>query len=135
MIPLVRNLVRFLALALALGFLAFGLVSDTLPRQQGDTSPPDDSRWLVSLGLAFILLMIFAILTVSGDPSKRGTTQEERFRANVRQLGGFLLVGFALLSLHLLREQIVAASVIKGATVITTSGAVVQDPRKVPEQL
>jgi peptidoglycan glycosyltransferase len=135
MIPLVRNLVRFLALALALGLLAVGLVSDTLPRQQGDTSPPDDSRWLVSLGLAFILLMIFAILTVSGDPSKRGITQEERFRANVRQLGGFLLVGFALLSLHLLREQIVAASVIKGATVITNSGDIVQDPRKVPEQL
>ncbi|MEO5950919.1 MAG: penicillin-binding protein 2 [Chloroflexia bacterium] len=135
MIPLVRNLVRFLSLALAIGLIAFGMVSDTLPHQQGDTSAPDDSRWLISLGLSFILLMIFAILTVSGDPSKRGSTPEERFRANVRQLGGFLLVGFVLLSLHLLREQIVAASVIKGATVLTTSGDIVQDPRKVPEQL
>ena len=135
MIPIVRNLVRGLALVLAIGLLAFGIVSDALPRQQGDTSPPDDSRWLVSLGLAFLLLMIFAILTVSGDPTKRGNTPEERFQANVRQLGGFLLVGFTLLSLHLLREQIVAASLIKGATVLTVSGEVVQDPRKVPEQL
>lgn len=135
MIPLVRNLVRGLALILAIGLLTFGMVSDALPRPQGDTSPPDDSRWLVSLGFAFILLMIFAVMTVSGDPSKRGATPDERFRANVRQLGGFLLVGFSLLSLHLLREQIVAAGVIKGATVITESGEVVQDPRKVPEQL
>ena len=135
MIPFVRNLVRTLAVVLAVGLLAFGIVSDALPRQQGDTSPPDDSRWLISLGLAFILLMIYAVLTVSGDPSKRGVTPEERFRANVRQLGGFLLVGFGLLSLHLLREQIVAASSIKGATVITESGEVVQDPRKIPEQL
>lgn len=122
-------------MSLAIGLLTFGIVSDTLPRQQGDTAPPDDSRWLISLGLSFILLMIFAILTVSGDPSQRGTTAEERFRSNVRQLGGFLLVGFTLLSLHLLREQIVAASVIKNATVLTTTGDIVQDPRKVPEQL
>ena len=135
MIPFVRNLVRGLSLLLAIGLLAFGIVSDALPRQQGDTSPPDDSRWLVSLGLAFILFMIFGMLTVSGDPAKRGSTPEERFRANVQQLAGFLLVGFVLLSLHLLREQIVAASVIKGATVITDSGEVVQDPRKIPEQL
>jgi peptidoglycan glycosyltransferase len=135
MIPFVRKMVGGLALALAIGLLAFGMVSDALPRPQGDTSPPDDSRWLISLGLAFILLMIYAILSVSGDPSQRGATPEERFRANVRQLGGFLLVGFTLLSLHLLREQIVAASVIKGATVLTESGEVVQDPRKIPEQL
>src|SRR3712207_8869690 len=38
-------------------------------------------------------------------------------------------------SLHLLREQIVAASSIKATTVVTEDGEVVQDPRKVPEQL
>ena len=135
MIPFVRNAVRFLALALAVVVLAFGIISDALPKEQTDTSPPDDSRWLVSLGIGFILLMIFSILTVSGDPAKRGATLDERFRANVRQLGGFLLVGFLLLSLHLLREQIVAAASIKGATVITQSGAVIQDPRKIPDEL
>ena len=42
--------------------------------------------------------------------------------------------GIAMLR-HLLREQIVAASVIKNATVVTESGNIIQDPRKVPEQL
>ena len=79
--------------------------------------------------------MIFTMLTVSGEPARSNITPDERFRRNVQQLGGFLLVGFALLSLHLLREQIVTAAVIKNATVVTESGNVVQDPRKVPEQL
>jgi peptidoglycan glycosyltransferase len=120
---------------LAVGLLALGIVTDALPRSAGDTAPPDDTRWLASLGGAFILLMVYTVLTVAGDPSRREPTPDARFRRNVQQLGGFLLVGFALLSAHMLREQIVAASVIKGATVITESGAVVQDPRKVPEQL
>ena len=51
--------------------------------------------------------MIFTILTVAADPLSLNPTPDERFRRNVQQLGGFLLVGFALLSLHLLREQIV----------------------------
>ncbi len=135
MIPVVRTAVRFLALVLAVAVLAFGIVSDALPKEQTDTSPPDDSRWLVSLGIAFLLLMVFSILTVSGDPLRRGNTPEERFRANVRQLGGFLLVGFLLLSLHLLREQIVAAASIRQATVVTASGSVIQDPRKIPDEL
>ena len=135
MIPVVRTAVRFLALALGVVVLALGIVSDALPKEQTDTSPPDDSRWLVSLGIAFLLLMVFSILTVSGDPLRRGNTPEERFRANVRQLGGFLLVGFVLLSLHLLREQVVAAASIKQATVVTASGSVIQDPRKIPDEL
>ncbi len=120
---------------LAAGLLAFGIVSDTLPRSPGDTSPPSEATWLVSLGGAFVLLMIFTTLTVTGQAAKPNPTPDERFRRNVQQLGGFLLVGFALLSLHLLREQIVAADVIKNATVVTVTGNVIQDPRKVPEQL
>jgi hypothetical protein len=130
-----RNAIRIIALGLAVGLLALGIVTDALPRSAGDTAPPDDTRWLASLGGAFILLMVYTVLTVAGDPSRPEPTPDARFRRNVQQLGGFLLVGFALLSAHMLREQIVAASVIKGATVITESGAVVQDPRKVPEQL
>lgn len=135
MLPLARNTLRYVSLAAAIALLAYGMVSDALPKEQGDTSPPDDSRWLISLGIAFVLLMIFTILSLSGDPSNRARTPDERFRRNVQQLGGFLLVGFALLSLHLLREQIVAAAVIKNTTYVTPSGNVVQDPRKIPEQL
>jgi peptidoglycan glycosyltransferase len=131
----IKKTARTLSLVLAVALLAVGIVSDALPRQPGDTSPPDDSRWLISVGGAFILLMIFTILTVSPEPVKPNLTPDERFRRNVQQLGGFLLVGFALLSVHLLREQIVAASVIKNTTVVTESGNVIQDPRKVPEQL
>ncbi len=132
---LLRNTIRTLSLVLAAGLLAFGIVSDTLPRSPGDTSPPNETTWLISLGGAFILLMIFTTLTVTGRVAKPNLTPDERFRRNVQQLGGFLLVGFALLSLHLLREQIVAADVIKNATVVTNTGNVIQDPRKVPEQL
>src|SRR5690348_4829163 len=130
-----RNSIRTISLVLAIGLLAYGIVTDTLPRPPGDTSPPDESRWLISLGGAFVLLMIFMMYTVSGGSGMSSLTPDERFRRNVQQLGGFLLVGFVLLSLHLLREQIVSADVIKNATVVTNTGNVIQDPRKVPEQL
>jgi len=130
-----RNSLRTVSLVLAIGLLAFGILSDSLPRQPGDTSPPDESRWLISLGGAFFLLMIFTMLTVAGSSPSTNPTPDERFRRSVQQLGGFLLVGFTLLSLHLLREQIVAAAVTKNATVVTDTGNVIQDPRKVPDQL
>ncbi len=129
----IRNVIRTFALLGAIGLLAYGLVSGTIVASP--TDPPNDSVWLVCLGLAFPLLLIYAMLTVAGGPTVERPTPEARFRRNVQQLGGFLLVGFALLSLHLLREQIVAAASIKGATVTTTSGSIIQDPRKVPEQL
>jgi len=130
-----RNTIRTISLVLAIGLLAYGIVTDTLPRPPGNTSPPDESRWLISLGGAFILLMIFTTLTVSAGLARPNLTPDERFRHSVQQLGGFMLVGFTLLSLHLLREQIVSADVIKNATVVTNTGSVIQDPRKVPEQL
>ena len=39
--------------------------------------------------------MIFAMLTVSAGLARPNLTPDERFRHNVQQLGGFLLVGFA----------------------------------------
>src|SRR5947209_18259379 len=96
-----RNATRTISLVLAVGLLAFGIVSDTLPRPLGDTSPPDETIWLASLGGAFVLLMIFTMLTVAGRPAQPNPTPDERFRRNIQQLGCFLLVGFALLSLHL----------------------------------
>jgi len=131
--PLIRNTLRAFALLGALAVLLVGLVSGATT--ESPTQPPDDSRWLLALGIAFPLLLLYASLSVAGRPGTQGATSEARFVRNVQQLGGFLLVGFSLLSLHLLREQIVAASSIKNATVVTTSGDFIQDPRKVPEQL
>ena len=128
-----RNFVRTFSLLLALGLLAYGLIAGAQPVERFD--PPSDATWLICLALALPLLLIYTSLTVSGDPLRPKATPDARFRHNVQQLGGFLLVGFALVSLHLLREQIVAASSIKEATLVTEAGEIVQDPRKVPEQL
>src|SRR5437868_5807583 len=102
--PVLRNFLRGLTLLGAIGLLAVGMVSGALPGSP--TDPPNDSVWLLCLAGAFPLLMLYASLSVSpvhGPSSPEGS--EARFRRNVQQLGGFLLVGFGLLSLHLLREQ------------------------------
>lgn len=130
---MLRNFLRIISLVTAVILLLFGMVSGVVPASP--TAPPDDRIWLVSMGLAFPLLLIYAWLSVSGDPRSTPPTPDERFRRNVRQLGGFLLVGFALISLHLLREQVIAAAPLKNTTVVTASGQVIQDPRKVPEEL
>lgn len=128
-----RNFIRVFSLVAALGILLYGLVAGAQPSERFD--PPSDATWLVCLALALPLLLIYTSLTVSGDPRQPRPTPDARFRHNVQQLGGFLLVGFALLSLHLLREQIVVAAAIKETTLQTEAGHIVQDPRKVPEQL
>lgn len=133
MSSVVRNIVRTLALLAAIALLAFGMLSGSTT--SSPTEPPNDQTWLLTLAAAFPLLLVYAVLSVAGKPGQEWPSADARFRHNVQHLGGFLLVGFALLSLHLLREQIVAAASIKGATVQTASGDFIQDPRKVPEQL
>ncbi len=133
---MLRSFVRTLALAIALILLLFGFVSGVFPAAPAEAlTPPNDNIWLLCLAGAFPLLLIYVWLPGTDPNAPQRLTLDARFRHNVQQLGGFLLVGFVLISLHLLREQIVAASAIKSATVITETGAVIQDPRKVPEQL
>ena len=127
-----RNFVRTIALLAALALIAYGMVAGAVPGSPN--TPPDDTMWLVGLAGAFPLLLIYAWLTVSG-PQTPSMAPDVRFRRNVQQLSGFLLVGFGLLSLHLLREQIVAAAAIKDVSFVTESGHVVLDPRKIPELL
>src|SRR5687768_12243017 len=133
---MLRRFVRTIALIIALALLLFGFVSGVFPATPSEAlAPPNDNIWLLCLAGAFPLLLIYAWLPASDRNGTQRATQDARFQHNVQQLGGFLLVGFVLISLHLLREQIVAASAIKSATVITGTGEVIQDPRKVPEQL
>lgn len=127
-----RNPIRALALLGAAALIFYGLAAGAQPQET--LEPPSDSVWLLCLAASFPLLVLFSYLSVGGDPEKRPTS-DARFRHNVQQLGGFLLVGFTLLSLHLLREQVVVSAAIKGATITTESGDVIQDPRKVPELL
>lgn len=128
----VRTLIRTFALLGGLGLVGFGLVSGATPSRAKE--PPSDSVWLICLGGAFLLFLIYAWLTAA-PPVDSKATLDARFRHNVQQLGAFLLVGFALVSLHLLREQIVVAVAIKEATVITEEGNVIQDPRRIPAEL
>jgi peptidoglycan glycosyltransferase len=130
---MLRNLIRTLSLLGAALLLAFGMLAGAVTASPTDA--PNDSVWLLCLGAAFPLLLVYTWLTVAGGPAVQAPTVDARFRRNVQQVGGFLLVGFALLSLHLLREQIVAASSIKAAAVVTKAGNVIQDPRKVPNEL
>ncbi len=127
-----RNLLRVLSLTCGIALVTYGLVQGALPTRP--TDPPNDSIWLICLAGAAPLFLLYAWLSAS-SPVGRLSTLDARFRHNVQQVGAFLLVGFALLSLHLLREQIVAAVSLKDATVVTEGGAVIQDPRKVPEDL
>lgn len=127
-----RNLLRAVALLAAIGLIAFGLVEGTVPASP--TDPPNDTLWLICVGISFPLLLIYAWMSGSVRVT-RYSTLDARFRHNVQQVGAFLLVGFVLLGLHLLREQVVDAMAIKNTTVVTANGNVVQDPRKIPEEL
>lgn len=134
-----RRLLRVLAVVGAAGLLLYGFVSGVLSGpgafgSQPSTEPPQDTTWLLCLAGAFVLLLAFVWMTVSTSVGA-GASPDARFRHNVQQLGGFLIVGFVILSIHLLREQIVSAASIKGTTFVTASGNIIQDPRKVPEQL
>lgn len=131
----VRNLIRVFALLGGLGLLAFGLVVGSLPGTANE--PPQDNVWLICLGGAFVLFLMYAWLTAA-PPTGRYATIDARFRHNVQQLGAFLLVGFVLLSVHLLREQVVAAVAIQDARVIIEAEDgihVVQDPRQSAQEL
>ena len=59
-----RNLVRIVSLLVALGLLAFGILNGAVTNSP--TDPPNDSVWLICLAVAFPLLTIYAVLTVSG---------------------------------------------------------------------
>ncbi len=129
-----RRIVRLLALLGGLTLVAYGLVSGSNAIAPVPTEPPNDGVWLICLAGAFPLFLVYAWLSAV-TPVGRYATSDARFRHNVQQVGAFLLVGFALLTLHLLREQVVAAVSIKNATVVTSDNAVIQDPRKIPEEL
>src|SRR5688500_12462969 len=133
---MLRNFIRTIALIIALALILFGFISGVFPAAPSEAlAPPDDSIWLLCLAGAFPLLLVYAWLPGSDRNPTQRATQDARFQHNVQQLGGFLLAGFVLISLHLLLEQTVAASAINSATVIPEAGAVSQSPRNVPTPL
>src|SRR5438128_9777737 len=77
---LTRNLLRTLALLAAIALLAYGMLAGAVTASP--TDPPNDSVWLLCLGLAFPLLLVYTWLTVSGNPTVAAYTEDARFRRN-----------------------------------------------------
>ena len=59
-----RNLLRTLSLLGAALLLAYGMLSGAVTASP--TDPPNDSVWLLCLGVAFPLLLLYTWLTVAG---------------------------------------------------------------------
>jgi peptidoglycan glycosyltransferase len=86
-----RHVARVLALAAAVGLIIYGMIQ---PVEQ-------DTRWLLALWLSAPLLLIAARLSLPRLP--RGISR------SLQGLGLVVALGFALLSLQLLRQQFVRA--------------------------
>lgn len=95
-----RQLLRVLLLAAAAALLIYGM-----------TQPiDDDARWLLAVWLAAPLILALAHLSLPPRPA--GVAR------SVQNLGMVVAVGFALLSLQLLRQQFVRAETISNAVFI-----------------
>ncbi|PZR98168.1 MAG: hypothetical protein DLM69_08970 [Candidatus Chloroheliales bacterium] len=92
-------------------------------------STGDDQRWLACLfGAApFILYLIWAAVPLPAQAENRA----------VQRLGGVLLTFFVLISLQLLREQVLTATATKDRTQVINAdkGVVISDPRRADAEL
>ncbi len=91
-----------------------------------------DNIWLLSLLGAGILLL--GAFWIGRAPISRDASQDDRLRHNVQRISSLLVVGFLLLGLQLLRDQVVVATEIQ-KPYLTPQDEIVQDPRVIREQL
>ncbi len=91
-----------------------------------------DQIWLICLGILFvcILYLIWSAVPAPaprarpagaglGPAAEREVALRENLSHSVQLLAGFLVAGFLLLSIHLLREQVVQGPAIAGSRVVT----------------
>ncbi len=109
-----------------------------LYRPQSEIQNRQDTTWLLSLLVAGIALL--GVMWVGRGPftNKRGLDPEDRLRHYVQRVSSVLIVGFILISLQLLRQQVVIANEIeKPFNAVNAQGedVVVQDPRLINETL
>ena len=74
MSPVLRNLLRTFSLLGAIALLAFGMLTGAI--SVSPTEPPNDGVWLLCLGVAFPLLLVYAWLSVAGNPGLPRPTPE-----------------------------------------------------------
>ncbi len=108
-----RTMLRIVAMAAAAIAIIYGLQAGT---------NWSDRQWLQALAIAGILLVI------AWWPAN--TKRFTSFNRSVLRLATILLVAFALISVQLIRVQIVQSNRTLDRQQITTSGQVVQDPRQ-----
>jgi penicillin-binding protein A len=89
-----RHFVRVFCLVAALGLLGYGMLQPV----------KEDTRWLLALWLAAPLLLVAARLSLPAQP--------QGFSRSIQNLGLVISLGFAMLSLQLLRQQFVRADTI-----------------------
>src|SRR4051794_14883631 len=97
-----HNFLRPFAALSAAGLMVWGLLSD-------------DTTWLLALGG----VLVCALYLVWSSVPRATADPQERFSRNVQYMAGFLVAGFVLLSLNLLREQVVQANPTLATTVVS----------------
>jgi len=108
-----RTALRTLSVIGATGLIGYGLIQPV----------EAETRWLICLWAAGPLLWLAARMTA--PPRRPGLT------SSVYHLGLVLLVGFALLSLQLLRQQVVQAEAIASFVATAPDGRTTSDVRPV----
>jgi penicillin-binding protein A len=80
----------------------------------------DDGVWLIVAfaSVPFAIYLAWSVLV-------RG---EKGFERNLQKLASVMLVGFLLVSVHLVRQQVVVAKQVRD-TVVTTADGIIRDPR------
>src|SRR5438067_1876796 len=101
-----KRVFRILFGLVAVAAVIFGFVY----RPQNEIANRQDTTWLLSLLVAGIALL--GVMWVGRGPftNKRGLDPEDRLRHYVQRVSSVLLVGFILISLQLLRQQVVIAN-------------------------
>jgi peptidoglycan glycosyltransferase len=123
-----KGFFRFICGLIAIAAVVFGFVY----RPQNEIANRQDTTWLLSLLVAGMALL--GVLWVGRAPftSKRGLDPEDRLRHYVQRVSSVLIVGFLLISLQLLRQQVVIANEIEKPFFTENAEGtqiVVQDPR------
>jgi peptidoglycan glycosyltransferase len=129
-----KSALRVFCGLVAIAAVVFGFVY----RPQNEIQNRQDTTWLLSLLVAGIALL--GVMWVGRGPftNKRGLDPEDRLRHYVQRVSSVLIVGFILISLQLLRQQVVIANEIeKPFNAVNSQGedVAVQDPRLINETL
>jgi peptidoglycan glycosyltransferase len=97
-----HSFLRPFSALVALALVLWGLISD-------------DTTWLLALAGVLVCALYLAWSAIPRATADR----QARFNRNVQYMAGFLLAGFVLVALNLLREQVVQAEATLDTTVVT----------------